>query len=141
MISYMKANKIAGPAQLSKKLIPFIEQMFIIVNSETKEVIIEDNKLKDIEKDYNRKLTDLSLREKSFELKEKELIIRENKLESELLKNNKVKVEHRKVDDSDIVEFLTYIRDDYYRSGFTKNLEFFKKYGYTYDNNGIYKNK
>lgn len=236
LISYMKSNKIPQPAQLSKKLIPFIEEMFILGNKE------EDNS-KELEKEYLFKLKELERREKElvdkikeledkkkvladlelafikkesdlkntfeskelqlekefqeknnsllreYEEKQKTLDGKENNLkgavdekerellnrikeletkEKEILEKNsdllrkeedlnkkissiddkEFEIQQRlrdlsenkvRLDESDLISVLTMVRDDYFRSGYTKNLELFQKYGYTYDARGIYR--
>jgi DNA repair exonuclease SbcCD ATPase subunit len=83
LLSYMRANKLPQPAQLGKKLIPFIEEMIISGMQTTTESVKEDvvevdnSKIKEIE----RKEIDLNSREKRIIDKEDELEIRTKRIE------------------------------------------------------------
>lgn len=67
LLTYIRSNKLPQPAQLSKKLIPFIEEMFVIGNANKEENTPSDN---NIEEEYKSKLE--SIREKEEELKDRE---------------------------------------------------------------------
>lgn len=79
LLSYMKSNKIPQPAVLSKKISPFIEEMFILnikedssdssereYKSKLKEII---QKEVDLENDYKSRYRDLDEKERSLESK------------------------------------------------------------------------
>jgi uncharacterized protein (DUF3084 family) len=74
LLSYLKTNKIPQPSQLSKKLIPFIEDMILssIAKLENSTNIIDESKIKDLE----NKEKELKNREKIISEKEEEIDIR-----------------------------------------------------------------
>lgn len=80
LVSYMKSNKIPTPAILSKKLIPFIEEMFVISQSSEKSSIIDDRELRNKIKQVNDRESEL---EREYRFKVKELGERETELEKE----------------------------------------------------------
>jgi len=78
LMSYMKANKMPQPAQLGKKLIPFIEDMILAsMKQETTGVVVDESKIKELE----RKESDLKNREKRISDKEEEIDIRMKRVE------------------------------------------------------------
>lgn len=92
LISYMRQNKLPTPAILGKKLIPFIEEMFVIT-SETSSTDSEreyKSKLKilneresSLEKEYRSKLREISDKESDYEIKIQKLEKRAMTLEEE----------------------------------------------------------
>lgn len=93
LLSYMRANKMPQPAQLGKKLIPFIEEM-VISSIEKAPAKATDSEKEDI---------DLSSREKKIREKEEEIEIRLSRIE-------KREAEYKK-DIKDIDERETYLRE------------------------------
>jgi hypothetical protein len=84
--SYLKINKIPQPAVITKKLLPFIENLIGQLGSKTKEVIVE--KLitieKEVFKDSPENSTEIELKSKLEKIK-----ILENKLKEEIVETNK----------------------------------------------------
>lgn len=79
LLAYLKSNKISQPAQMHKKLLPFIEEMILTSmnnNSNTGASISEDE-LKELEKKEN----DLNSRERRIKDKEEEIEIRLKRVE------------------------------------------------------------
>lgn len=79
LLAYLKSNKISQPAQMHKKLLPFIEEMILTSmnnNSNTGASISEDE-LKELE----RKENDLNSRERRIKDKEEEIEIRLKRVE------------------------------------------------------------
>ena len=76
MLSYMKLQKLPTPAQLHKKLVPFIEEM-VLSSIQQNTSIIDDSKIKEIE----WKEIDLITREKRIKDKEEEIDIRIKRVE------------------------------------------------------------
>ena len=67
LMSYMKLNKMPQPAQLGKKLIPFIEEMVLSsIQAAPAGSVIDEAKIKEVE----RKEADLASREKRIRDKE-----------------------------------------------------------------------
>jgi uncharacterized coiled-coil DUF342 family protein len=78
LMSYMKLNKMPQPAQLGKKLIPFIEEMVLSsIQAATAGPAIDEAKIREVE----RKEADLASREKRIRDKEEEIEIRLNRVE------------------------------------------------------------
>lgn len=80
LMTYMKANKMPQPAQLGKKLIPFIEEMILASMTKMEQptgVVVDETKIKELE----RKETDLKNREKRISDKEEEIDIRLKRVE------------------------------------------------------------
>jgi len=78
LMSYMKLNKMPQPAQLGKKLIPFIEEMVLSsIQAAPVGAAIDEAMIKEIE----RKEIDLSSREKRIRDKEEEIEIRLKRIE------------------------------------------------------------
>lgn len=80
LMTYMKANKMPQPAQLGKKLIPFIEEMILASMTKMEQptgVVVDEAKIKELE----RKETDLKNREKRISDKEEEIDIRLKRVE------------------------------------------------------------
>jgi hypothetical protein len=73
--TYIKQNKIPSPAILTKKLVPFIEEMFILNQEPTDPTIVHS---------VNFDNSDLHLREIELEAKIKKNELRESKLKEEL---------------------------------------------------------
>jgi len=116
--THLKQNKIPQPAIVTKKLVPFIESMFINKTQETKEIIKEvkventlnedlikkelelDSKIRknSVTEDYlESQLKSLNEKEGKLEIKEKDLKILEIKLneKSEELKNLEESIQER----------------------------------------------
>ena len=91
--SYLKVNKIAQPAVITKKLVPFIETMMDQGNTTIKEVIIEKEVIKEVivekpkvvEKEVivEKMVSDQSL-SIELETKLKKLQLKENQLDKEI---------------------------------------------------------
>lgn len=78
LMSYMKLNKMPQPAQLGKKLIPFIEEMVLSsIQAAPAGSVIDEAKIKEVE----RKEADLASREKRIRDKEEEIEIRLKRVE------------------------------------------------------------
>ena len=79
LLSYMKANKMPQPAQLGKKLVPFIEDMILssIQSHPTPVAAIDESVVKDLEK----KESDLKSRERRIKDKEDEIEVRLKRVE------------------------------------------------------------
>ena len=80
LLTFMKVNKIAQPAQLGKKLIPFIEDMVlssIQQNTTSTGPVMDESLMKELE----RKESDLNSRERRIKDKEDELDIRLKRVE------------------------------------------------------------
>jgi DNA repair exonuclease SbcCD ATPase subunit len=79
LLTYIKSNKLPTPAVLTKKLIPFIEEMVLssIQQNPTPVVVVDDSSSKEIE----RKSADLESRDKRIKEKEDEIEIRLKRLE------------------------------------------------------------
>lgn len=78
LMSYMKLNKMPQPAQLGKKLIPFIEEMVLSsIQAAPAGSVVDDAKIKEVE----RKEADLASREKRIRDKEEEIEIRLKRVE------------------------------------------------------------
>jgi hypothetical protein len=98
LLSYMKANKLPQPAQLGKKIIPFIEEMILSSIGQNSGPSLDPSVLRDIEKresdvissslELERKERDLSSRENRIKDKEDEIDIRLKRVE-------KREVEHK----------------------------------------------
>lgn len=94
LISYMRQNKLPTPAILGKKLIPFIEEMFVIgspVEKSNDELESEyKNKLKllsereaDLDREYRTKLRSISDKETDYEIRIKRLEKKESEINTE----------------------------------------------------------
>jgi SMC interacting uncharacterized protein involved in chromosome segregation len=78
LLSYMKVNKMPQPAQLGKKLIPFIEEMILSsMNQNSGGQVMDEYQIKEIE----RKERYLNNRELRIKDKEEEIEIRLNRVE------------------------------------------------------------
>jgi len=79
LLAYIKANKLPTPAVLTKKLIPFFEDMVLssIQQNVPTGVLLDESLAKDLE----RKELDLNSREKSIKEKEEEIEIRTKRVE------------------------------------------------------------
>jgi len=78
LMSYMKLNKMPQPAQLGKKLIPFIEDMVLSsIQAAPAGPAIDEAKIREVE----RKEIDLNSREKRIKEKEEEIEIRIKRVE------------------------------------------------------------
>jgi hypothetical protein len=101
--SYLKVNKIAQPAVITKKLVPFIETMMsenggtqtkeVIVEKEViKEVIVEKPKVVEKEVIVEKMVSDQSL-SIELETKLKKIQLKENQLDKEIEEANKKEIE------------------------------------------------
>ena len=74
LLSYMRAEKLPQPAQLGKKIIPFIEEMILssISQSQPQGQVVDEYQIKELE----RKEKDLNNREFRIKDKEEEIEIR-----------------------------------------------------------------
>lgn len=98
LLTYMKANKLPQPAQLGKKIIPFIEEMILSSIGQNSGPSLDPSVLRDVERresevissklELERKERDLSSRENRIKDKEDEIDIRLKRVE-------KREVEHK----------------------------------------------
>ena len=79
LLSYMRAEKLPQPAQLGKKIIPFIEEMILssISQSQPQGQVVDEYQIKELE----RKEKDLNNREFRIKDKEEEIEIRISRVE------------------------------------------------------------
>lgn len=80
LLTYIKANKLPTPAVLTKKLVPFIEEMVlssIQQNAAPAGTVVDDSVVRELE----RKSADLESREKRIKDKEDEIDIRVKRVE------------------------------------------------------------
>ena len=79
LLTYIKVNKLPTPAVLTKKLIPFIDEMVLssIQQNTTTGVVIDESLVKELE----RKELDLNSRDKRIKEKEDEIEIRLKRVE------------------------------------------------------------
>lgn len=80
LLTYIKANKLPTPAVLTKKLVPFIEEMVlssIQQNTAPAGTVVDDSVVRELE----RKSADLESREKRIKDKEDEIDIRVKRVE------------------------------------------------------------
>jgi DNA repair exonuclease SbcCD ATPase subunit len=99
LLSYMRANKMPQPAQLGKKIIPFIEEMILssmttteavtntkttIDNSLLLEIESKENELFRREQELERKRISLEQKEDECEIKERRLIKKEKSYKDDL---------------------------------------------------------
>ena len=79
LLTYIKANKLPTPAVLTKKLIPFIDEMVLssIQQNVSTGTVVDESVVKEIE----RKELDLNSREKRIKGKEEEIDIRLKRVE------------------------------------------------------------
>lgn len=97
LLTYIKTNKLPTPAVLTKKLIPFIEEMVLsTIQQNTKGKVVDDSVFKELE----RKEDDLNSREKRIKEKEDEIDIRLKRVEKrEGEYKNDLKLLDKKEDD------------------------------------------
>ena len=91
LLTYMKANKMPQPAQLGKKLIPFIEEMVLSTVSQSVSPKLDDSKIKELEEketelfkeeqNIQRIKISFDTREKLIKDKEEEIDVRLKRLE------------------------------------------------------------
>ena len=72
LLMYLKLNKIPQPSQISKKLIPFIDDM--ILSSMPKTIATDDKESKELEKLYRQKLKEITQREFDIDKKDRDNI-------------------------------------------------------------------
>jgi DNA repair exonuclease SbcCD ATPase subunit len=79
LLTYIKTNKLPTPAVLTKKLVPFIEEMVLSSMQQNAQTgnVVDESVLRDIE----RKTADLDSREKRVKEKEDEIEIRLKRVE------------------------------------------------------------
>jgi len=77
LLTYIKTNKLPTPAVLTKKLIPFIEEMVLSSIPQGTVQVVDESVAKDLE----RKSADLDSREKRIKEKEDEIEIRLKRVE------------------------------------------------------------
>jgi hypothetical protein len=79
LLSYMRSEKLPQPAQLGKKIIPFIEEMILssISQSQPQGQVVDEYQIKELE----RKEKDLNNREFRIKDKEEEIEIRISRVE------------------------------------------------------------
>jgi hypothetical protein len=91
LLSYMKVNKMPQPAQLGKKLIPFIEEMVLSTVSQSVGPKLDESKIKELEEketelfkeeqNLQRLKISLDSKEKVVKDKEEEIEVRLKRLE------------------------------------------------------------
>lgn len=95
--SFLKSNKIPQPAVLSKKIIPFLEEIIPTIGQNDssedlsqREIEIEtrEKRLEIREDDFNLRLSRLELREKSYKDDIKSMEIREDRHKQDVIKYN-----------------------------------------------------
>ena len=93
LLSYMRAEKLPQPAQLGKKIIPFIEEMILssISQSQPQGQVVDEYQIKELE----RKEKDLNNRESRIRDKEDEIDIRVKRVEK---REDEYKAELRNLD-------------------------------------------
>lgn len=92
LLSYLKSNKIPQPAVLSKKLIPFIDEMILADVSETTGTVVDEDYVKELEQkeyDLSRKESRLSDIEEDIELRLSRIKKREEDYKEDLKKLDK----------------------------------------------------
>jgi DNA repair exonuclease SbcCD ATPase subunit len=79
LLSYLKANKIPQPAQLQKKLIPFMEEMLLSSINQNQQTgpVVDEAKVRELE----RKELDLNSRERRIKDKEDDVEVRMKRVE------------------------------------------------------------
>jgi chromosome segregation ATPase len=92
LLAYLKSNKIAAPAVLSKKLYPFMEEFILQSPTEQVSVPVLDNSRS---RELDDKEFDLTRREKRLKEKEEDLEARLNKVEK---RENEYKADVRLLD-------------------------------------------
>ena len=104
--TYLRQNKIPQPAVLTKKLVPFIEEMFVInveskevVREVIKEVVIESNSTKEIElenKISKNEILEKHLKSELESINQRELILiqkeKEVKEQSDILNKREIEL-------------------------------------------------
>jgi myosin heavy subunit len=105
LLTYMKVNKIPQPAQLGKKLIPFIEEMVLSTVSQSSGTKLDDSKIKELEEketklfkeeqNIQRIKISFESREKLINDKEDEIEVRLKRLEK---KENEYKLDIENID-------------------------------------------
>lgn len=94
LLTYIKTNKLPTPAVLTKKLIPFIEEIVLSNTSQTKSVpVIDESKIKELES----KEIDLNSRERRIKDQEDEIDIRLKRVDKreKELKNDLLSLENK----------------------------------------------
>lgn len=118
--TYIKQNKIPQPGILTKKLVPFIEEMFIlnqneptVIEVEVPKIINQSTDLTHLEIELENKIQKTELRE--LKLKEEQLVLNEkeielNNLQSELnqLSSKLKELESKLTNESNILNSLKY---------------------------------
>lgn len=104
LLSYMKVNKMPQPAQLGKKLIPFIEEMVLSTVSQTVAPKLDDSKIKELEeKETELFKEEQSLQRLKISLDSREKLIKDKEEEIELrLKRLEKKESENKIELSDL---------------------------------------
>ena len=91
LMSYMKVNKMPQPAQLGKKLIPFIEEMVLssiqqnvtpsIDSTSLRDIERRENELNSLKRDLDRRESDLDSRDRRIKDREDEIEVRMKRVE------------------------------------------------------------
>lgn len=81
LLTHLKLEKVPQPSQVSKKLIPFIEEMFVLGDKEDK---TDDSKLKELEKEYKLKIKDVERKERELEDTRESIESSQEEIESKL---------------------------------------------------------
>jgi myosin heavy subunit len=110
LLSYMKVNKMPQPAQLGKKLIPFIEEMVLSTVSQSVGPKLDESKIKELEEketelfkeeqNLQRLKISLDSKEKVVKDKEEEIEVRFKRLEKKEndYKNDLISLEKKEED-------------------------------------------
>ena len=98
LLTYMKANKMPQPAQLGKKLIPFIEEMVLSTVSQSSGTKLDDSKIKELEEKETKLFKEEQNIQRikiSFESREKLIKDKEDEIEVRLKRLEKKESEYK----------------------------------------------
>lgn len=98
LLSYMKVNKMPQPAQLGKKLIPFIEEMVLSTVSQSSGTKLDDSKIKELEEKETKLFKEEQNIQRikiSFESREKLIKDKEDEIEVRLKRLEKKESEYK----------------------------------------------
>jgi len=93
LLTYIKTNKLPTPAVLTKKLIPFIEEIVLSTTSNTNQPLMDETKIKELE----LKELEINSREKRIKDQEDEISIRLKRVEKKEneYKNDLISLENK----------------------------------------------
>lgn len=98
LLSYIKVNKLPTPAVLTKKIIPFIEEMILSSISQQTGQKLDDSKIRELEQketDLFSEEQSLNRKQVSIESKERLLKDKEDEIEVRVKRLEKREVEHK----------------------------------------------